>query len=192
MVSKNHYVPFLKLRYLKKLNDDQQYGNQELLDRITDYFTGKKYIRRGDTISLVQRNRKHRNDWTYIWDGTKAIELETEFDEYGHVPKQFVVGDGFSPYHWTKTITHNKIFHLSDETRNRMIFVINEDTGISFADVMIGGYPWRCYLHDEDNFDIRRVYFSLDAGDLEGRVDQRGGNVFYAYMPIDNDIDGYD
>lgn len=189
MTSKNHYVSFQKLRYLRKLNDDLQYGNQELLDRITDYFSGKKYMKRGDTISLVRRDKKYRNNWTYIWDGMKAIDLETEFDEYGHVPKEFKVGHEFQPDHWVKTIAHNQIFHLSNETKDQMVFVVDDTSDIPFANVRIGGWEWRCYAHgyDDENFDeevlFERGYFSMEPGDLESQVDGLDGNVFYAYMP---------
>lgn len=189
-MSKNHYASFQKLRYLKRLENDLQYGNQELLDRITGYFSTKKTIKRGDVISLVRRDKKYRNDWTYMWDGTKAVELETEYDDYGHVPKEFMVGEEFTPDHWVKTITHNQIFHLSNEIKSQMTFLVDDENDVPYADVTIQGEHWRCYAHgyDNENFDEEVLfdtgYFSMEPGDLEGLVDGLNGNVFYAYMPL--------
>lgn len=184
MPSKNHYVSFKALGYPGKLEDSQQHGNEELLTRISNH--PFKKIKRGDTISLQRSNHKYRNDWTYMWDGTKAVELETEYDEYGHVPKQFVVGKEFQPDHWKNTIQHNTIFHLSNEITAWMNFEESDEGFFWYADVDIGGVKWRCYTQTMDDFDIEDCYFSLDEGELEGQIEDTERKLFFAYMPIEH------
>lgn len=189
MPSKNHYISFKALGYPKRLEDDKQYMNQDLLARITvNCFTKK--IKRGDTISLLKRNNKYRNDWTYIWDGEKAVELETDYDEYGHVPKQFLVGDEFQPDHWENVIMHNRIFHLSDTLINQLNFVKSTNPRYLYADFTIGRRKWRCYAKDKPEFDIHKAYFDnyyewehigKEIFDLDDDI-----NLCFAYMPINH------
>lgn len=192
MQSKNHFVSFKALGYSKQEKQDlidtqDMVMNQEMLNRITVYCSIKKNIKRGDTISLLRKNKKYRNDWTFMWDGREAVDLGTQYDEYGHVPRRFEVGDEFQPNHWHLTITHNQIFHLSDETKNQMKFVQDEH-GYMYSDVVIGKILWRCYIDpdDETPFDINRAYFSMDEGNLEGEIDVTTQKVFFAYMPVEH------
>ncbi len=188
MQAKNHYISFKALGYSKRLEDEKQYGNQELLSRITMRCRLKK-IKRGDTISLLRRNNKYRNDWTYIWDGIKAIELETEYDEYGHVPKQFVAGDEFQPDHWESVIEHNRIFHLSDKLIDQMNFVRSANPRYLYADFIIGRRKWRCYAENEPEFDVHKAYFDnyfeewQDVGQEFYELDD-DINLCFAYMPV--------
>jgi len=187
MPSKNHYISFKALGYPKRLEDEQQHGNQELLNCITAKCFTKK-IKRGDMISLLRKNNKYRNDWTYMWDGEKAVELETDYDEYGHVPKQFVVGDEFQPDHWESVIQHNRIFHLSDTLINQLKFVKSRNPTYVYADFTIGRRKWRCYAEDEPEFDVHKAYFDnyyewqhigREFFELDDYI-----NLCFAYMPI--------
>lgn len=183
MSSKNHYISFTTLGYSKNqendlINTQDMIMNQELLNRISVHWN--KDIKRGDTISVLPESEKYRNDWTFIWDGRKAVDLGTQYDEYGHVPSQFVVGDKFQPDHWHSTISHNKIFHLSDETKRQMKFM-KDDHGRMYCHVLIGNTLWKCYISKdaEEKFDIDIAYFSMDEDDELGCPK----NTFFAHMP---------
>jgi hypothetical protein len=187
MPAKNHYISFKALGYAKRLEDEQQYANRELLTRITMRCHLKK-IKRGDTISVLKKNNKYRNDWTYIWDGEKAVELETEYDEYGHVPKQFLVGDEFQPDHWESVIEHNRIFHPNDNLINQLKFIKSTNPRYLYVDFTIGRRLWRCYAKDKPEFDIHKAYFDNyyewerignEFFELDDDI-----NLCFAYMPI--------
>ena len=143
MPSKDIYVNPIELG-LNDLSEDQWEDSfqQQILERLTAYVDVAKP---GDTISLQKRDDKYRNEWTYLWDGEKAIELDYSIDEYGALPHTFKVTDTeFSPDWWTDTIAHNSIFWLSDKIKKQMVF--KKEDGQIFADFLIGSIMWRCYV----------------------------------------------
>lgn len=188
MPSVDHYVSFQALGYTPQeaasfTRNSDCLADGDMLNRISR--VPIENIRRGDTISLIPRDDKYRNDWTFIWDGEKAINLEYDIDDYGYVPREFVVGNEFQPDHWTTTIAHNGIFHLSNETKAQMKFVPNEK-GDMYCDVMIGGVQWRCYIEpmyheSQKSFDISSAYFNLEPCELH---EYNNEHTFFAYMPI--------
>jgi hypothetical protein len=102
--------------------------NEVVLEKINVYmrenpddFYG---IKRGDLVSLVEENARYRNNGIYIYDGVNTILLEREIDDYGHVPKEFIVSDDgvFSPEHWLYAIQHNTTFFVSKEILERLEF----------------------------------------------------------------------
>ncbi len=89
-----------------------------------DYLTKEKFdIRRGDLVRLVSRIGS-RNSGIAIYNGKEVIDLESEIDDYGYLPKEFKVIDEFpigyfhlnykesdkgEEYDWYDFITHNTI-----------------------------------------------------------------------------------
>jgi len=67
-------------------------------------------IKRGDVVHFEEFS-DYRNEGKLIFDGEKLIELDTEYDDYGCVPKQFTVNE-FGSHHFIETIDHNYIVHL--------------------------------------------------------------------------------
>lgn len=102
-------------------------------------------IKRGDMISLQEKKYRFKNDWTFIWNGDKIVELEFEHDKCGHLPREFKVSHTeFSPKWWINLIDNNYIFWLSDEIKYSMIF--KRVNNIIFSDVCIGKESWRCFV----------------------------------------------
>jgi hypothetical protein len=100
-----------------------------LLEKMTKYINKndmiKHSIKKGDTVTLIKAYERYRNTHVYIYDGEKVIELEYDIDDYGHVPKQFVVSDSeFSPDYWVDVIDHNKIFFVSKTIIERLEFQV--------------------------------------------------------------------
>lgn len=83
-------------------------------------------IKRGDIVQFDLIT--YRNDLKLIWDGTKLIDLEYDIDEYGHVPRQFNMGE-FPVNYWDKTISHNYIRWPTENIANQIQknFTINND-----------------------------------------------------------------
>jgi hypothetical protein len=71
----------------------------------------------GDGFSWLGQGYRNENLW--FWHKTKgAIGPCTEYDDYGSVPKCFIVGDGedhFEPFHWVGVVDHNNYVNLSKE-----------------------------------------------------------------------------
>lgn len=74
-------------------------------------------IKRGDLILIEKINKKkvdkHRNNGKFIWDGKKFMELESEYDEYGSIRKDFLTFDEFPLGYWYEAIDHNCISMVS-------------------------------------------------------------------------------
>ncbi len=189
MPSQDIYVNPCDLGLTGLPRDQWEDGVQEdILKRLTAHI---KNARRGDTISLEKAPNKYRNDWTYMWDGEKAVPLDHILDEYGTVPPTFKVTDTeFSPDWWINTITHNGIFWLSDEIKSRMKFKEEEDQIV--ADFLIGDVPWRCYVDYPDNPDMpenledlamrENVYFQIYECECTVPSSSENPHVMYLYI----------
>ena len=58
----------------------------------------------------------YRNENLLFWHETNGVMFPyCEIDDYGSVPPCFVVGEGFSPDHWTDMVDHNGLVFLSDK-----------------------------------------------------------------------------
>jgi len=78
--------------------------------------TAKKYATkdwvRGDVIGITNyKDYGYRNMGKYMWNGKKLVELDTKYDDYGHVPNEFLVGKEFNAMYWFYTITHNELVY---------------------------------------------------------------------------------
>lgn len=84
--------------------------DEENCETITKYIKEHNVeIKRGYIIDTIERG--YRNDGKYIWNDTKAIPLDNKIDEYGSVPKEFIVSpDEFNPDDWIDTICHNTYY----------------------------------------------------------------------------------
>lgn len=84
-----------------KKNDWTSGAEKKIIEKLTEYILENKEnlnIQRGDTVSLLKQQDKYRNEWTFMWDGEKVIELYSDYDEYGSVPPSIQVTDTeFSP-----------------------------------------------------------------------------------------------
>jgi hypothetical protein len=94
----------------------------------------------GETMQLLGKG--YRNHNLYFWDKlNKEVEYPfTEIDDYGSVPPQFVVGDGyFNPTDWLREVEHNsfvfparplinelKEFYLENPKEKHCIVTIND------------------------------------------------------------------
>lgn len=104
-------------------NDDESYmivENDMNRKLVTDYISDNNIIiKRGDIINTIEDG--YRNDGVLIWDGNEALWLDYEIDEYGSVPKQFIIGpDTFTPDYWSSTICHNNIYWPCEKYRQEV------------------------------------------------------------------------
>src|SRR3989338_9466406 len=114
--TKNNIKPILDYAkdYILPMNrfqikDTMSPTNNEL-EQLTEYI--KLFIteiKRGDTVSLYEKNKRYRNDGTYIFDGISVINLQDTPDDYGTLPKTFESSEdnSFHPRYFENVIMHN-------------------------------------------------------------------------------------
>lgn len=139
-------------------------------------------IRRGDVVSLLPQSKRYRNDFTYIWNGEKVIELDYTIDDYGSVPPEFVVTDTeFSPDYWIHAIAHNGIFH-PDMLILFRDFAFHQDETTGYLNVRFGDTMWRCYIDDPyatiSPFNMETVYFDMNPCESEGMITYAGPKFY--------------
>lgn len=71
----------------------------DTLQEAFDNWGYKYFVRRGDIIFNSVHDR-YRNDGKCLFDGNKLIGLETDFNEYGHVSREFLAFTEFPPDYW--------------------------------------------------------------------------------------------
>jgi hypothetical protein len=74
----------------------------------------KPQWRRGDVLVVSGPGiTRDRNDWVAMWDGKRAVALDSDIDDYGHVSKKFPVGREFHALHWMDAqgplLSHNRL-----------------------------------------------------------------------------------
>ncbi len=115
--------------------------DQEVADMINKVLTNdqKEDLQRGDIIE-VKELAGYRNDGKYIYDGKKAIPLDTDIDEYGCIPKEFKVLDKFPPRYWEKEITHNMFIWLNidDDQIKEMLKNLKRDKTFEYEATIYG------------------------------------------------------
>jgi hypothetical protein len=65
-------------------------------------------MKRGD-ILYNEFEGAYRNEGRYIFDGNKLIELEFDYDEYGHPPKSIVAFRDVNPRFYS--LAHNEYIY---------------------------------------------------------------------------------
>lgn len=113
------------------------------LTKMSKYDT-KDWVR-GDVIGITNYpGYGYRNTGKCMWDGSKFVDLEYEYDEYGHVPSEFLVGKEFHAMYWRNTIVHNELVYakfVKKDLKN----VKTEDDSITF-DYVTNGVTNTWYL----------------------------------------------
>lgn len=121
----------------------------------------------------------YRNQDLWFWDKNKGIISPcTEYDDYGSVPKHFLVGNGedqFEPDHWKDIVDHNMIVFLAPELMKEI-----KDTAKSVmttstyrekpykvwhTSIMIKGSAYAVQFESDDINEIDNV-FTFDEGRL--------------------------
>jgi hypothetical protein len=129
-----------------------------VVKKLTTYIHKNKLVlRRGDTVAVMTKDERDRNDGLYIWDGEEVMALERDLDDYGHVPACFVVTDTeFSPDYWFETIQHKGIFHLPKHILERFNFEVatGEDGDLLVTSrVRIGRKTWTVTIQEPEDLD---------------------------------------
>ena len=96
---KNAHVHIIELD-TKDINAYNKERDGEFdITRLNKYVTNEWLP--GDVVK-IQDYHGYRNDATYMWTGKQIVDLYTDIDDYGAVPKDFLVGvDGYHARYWS-------------------------------------------------------------------------------------------
>lgn len=111
-------------------------------------------IRRGDIVEITEISGYY-NLGKAIWDGEKVQQLDEDIVEYGAVPKDFFVGEGFLADHWMDFIEHNNIVHVNTMNQNIKRQLLDNFTPQSTY-----------YTTDMGTFTIRFLYSDVIKSDM--------------------------
>jgi hypothetical protein len=116
---------------------DEEWATFDLSSTIQQYVT-KDWVR-GDVVGVTNtEGYGYRNTGKYMWDGKKLVQLNDEYDEYGHVPSKFMVGKEFdNAMYWSKVIDHNEFVYATFAKQN-IKNLVQIEGGIKF-DYTING-----------------------------------------------------
>lgn len=178
-------APWLKDR-------DGRYLKDEYYDEIDDWmqqvntilpFVSDK-LKRGDIVHFEQFG-DYRNDGKYIYDGTKLLPLDTDYDDYGQLPLEFKVPTEFPPRYWSEYIDHNVFVPVDFERfRDEMI-----------AHVVYRKNYWRTHFYcnflrynvwilweEEKPANIEAVLENEWIGEYENCINELGGQANDIYI----------
>lgn len=82
-----------------EFDQDMDFIISDSLQEAFDKWPYRHFMRRGDILfnSIYPR---YRNDGKCLFDGEQLIGLDSEFNEYGHVSKEFLAFTEFPPNYW--------------------------------------------------------------------------------------------
>lgn len=86
----------------------------KLATKYIKYRDGKENVKRGDL--LTHEFTSYRNDDVFIYNKSVFIDLATEPDEYGTVPKKFHGITQFPIDYWSESIQHNNYIYIPSLT----------------------------------------------------------------------------
>ena len=103
------FLPSSRLQFLSNLLDDDADNFRVFEAEVQNCRSRFRNLRRGDIISLYRD--WYQNNGVGIWNGTSLVDLayDTEINEYGYVPSEFLVITQFPILHWSQIIVHNNL-----------------------------------------------------------------------------------
>jgi hypothetical protein len=118
----------------------------------------------GDPFQWLEEGYRNENLW--FWHGTKGpIGPCTEIDDYGSVPKCFLVGNNldteFDPYYWDGLVDHNSIVFLSPEIMEEIknnLKLTSELHGHWKGTVMIRGFEYTVVVSIKDITKLQNAF----------------------------------
>jgi hypothetical protein len=146
--------PVYKFNPIKKL---YEYSNTLYPNKNYTKTFDPKFMERGDVIRF--KGNDYRNHNKMIYDGKELKPLDTDIDDYGGVPSEFVVGDNegeFDIGDFEDLIEHNTINWLSkDKLKEIEIFEKNDQI---FGKVTIQGKKWIISFEISKDNEFNRGY----------------------------------
>ena len=144
---------------------DDEDLSEEFMKKLNKYYYqyktfNKNKLNRGDILIVESINSKktsrYRNDFVFIYTGSKIIELDFETDEYGCIPKEFCTFSEFPVCYWAYAISHNLI-HNFDFKQLKFIENKDKDNDLYIYSIDYDGVTWK--LASEDKIIVTKNNF---------------------------------
>ena len=119
--------------------DDEEIMAEHITNSVGKNLTIGELLKRGDVLHLGWGS-SYRNDDKFLWDGEKAVILDSQIDDYGSVPKEFPFPE-FRPEYFSESIDHNNIVRLTSEKIEEALRNFDIDTQTSFVTDRYNKYP---------------------------------------------------
>ena len=163
------YIEPAAVNLTEKEVDTFVYCKEKVATQLTDLVHERALTpKRGDIISLIPDEDRYRNDGCFIFDGDKVIPLDTEFDDYGHLPSSIQVSDTeFSITHWQDVVGHNCIFWLAQPILDRMTLHWDSEKHLYIGSTIIGRAQHACIIRPADEKYLMEILEGRDEPPIE-------------------------
>lgn len=174
------------------------YNEEDVAVQLTELVQERALTpKRGDIISLIPDEERYRNDGCFIFDGDKVIPLDTEFDNYGHLPSSIQVSDTeFSIIHWRDIVGHNCIFWLAQPILDRMTLHWDDEKRLYIGSTTICGAQHACIICPADEEYLMEIMKGRDVPPIEPPAkvlaDLRAGKYYFDLNEGDLDCIDWD
>lgn len=198
------FANFYEIGLSEKLSREMKNGAetshfQYFLNKI-DMTKYKNILKRGDVIGLLNYpGYGYRNEGKVMWDGNSLIELEGDYDDYGHVPHSFVVGKEFdNVFYWqhtikqrtfmdtSMTIDHNFLFYASfDKSRVSNVYQIDKYFTFNYNRDGSKLEVWTIRTNNIENYFTNVVISGSYQEDEDDEIDITNTNIDLSRYIID-------
>lgn len=104
--------------------------------------------KRGDMVH-IEGVIGYRNSGVFAFDGTTVIELDSDFNEYGTVPKQFQVITEF-PIDYFSNVLGNQVWFDQTPYAEEMINTLVTEDGITHCSFTVNEVEYKLVFDNED------------------------------------------
>ena len=139
----------------KEFDEDDEFSKEDLrmINKKILPNLNKLPLLRGDIIHLAWVG-EYRNSGKLIWTGERVVELDTNIDEYGSVPKEFSFPE-FPIDYFYDSIDHNNLIWISQDKVQEIIKNFDEKTQKSFVTDLYKSIPVIAGAKDDDDKLVR-------------------------------------
>jgi hypothetical protein len=93
---------------------------------------------------------RYRNEFTFVWTGSKLVNLDYETDDDGNLPSSFVITDTqYDPMWWLGVNGRTTRLYLANDIMKRIIFPADA-TAETTVSIVIGTKTWNVQIDTED------------------------------------------
>lgn len=134
------------------INELFEHEKFDEIEELIQPFAPSDELSSGDFVWFAESDttERYRNDNTFIWTGTKLINMDTKWDEYGTIPPEFVITDtDYDPMWWVNVNGRTSRLYLAKEIMKRIVFPADASAGATVS-VQIGEKSWNVQIDTDD------------------------------------------
>jgi len=156
---------------------------EKLKVEIATIYAKKHGLRNGQPLHFIGQG--YRNENLYFWDAKSGsiVYPFTEYDDYGSVPPNFVVGNNdFNPEAWLNSVDHNSaVFPSKVLLKELREFLVEHPDEVKCV-VEINGKEYFVRLDDVDVHSISSAIIGVGVGSKEEKKKEDRGFAYTLFM----------